>query len=383
VSVFHIKLNDFELQAERMLDASIRSKAVAIISSHHANGTIVCLSPEAEQEGLNQGMKVSLARRMSHSAQLIPYNTSLYSRMNQYVYHTLASFSPIVEPAAFGRFYADMSGMQSIYKDLTQAGYRIFKEIQFKSNLDSRIGISNNKLVSQISTDVIHEHISQVKSGEEPQFLSPLPSQILPSSQEISVNRIINFLFLRKVQSIQKIISDYQTGSILFGSHYPRISREAKGEDNSIVQPPRMREHVMVQKVLSSDTNDENILRPVVQELAEQVALQLRNRMKIAGTLTLEIYYTDGYKSTRKGSIHYNDNQSVIGTCTQLFTRAHNRRNRIRSILIDATKLKLTANQLNLFDDAQFESKILSVALDKIRGRYGFDVIKPLAALAG
>jgi len=197
------------------------------------------------------------------------------------------------------------------------------------------------------------------------------------------VNRIINFLFLRKVQSIQKITSDYQTGSILFGSHYPRISREAKGEDNSIVQPPRMREHVMVQKVLSSDTNDENILRPVVQELAEQVALQLRSRMKIAGTLTLDIYYTDGYKSTRKGSIHYNDNHSVIGTCTQLFTRAHNRRNRIRSILIDATKLKLTANQLNLFDDVQLESKILSVALDKIRGRYGFDVIKPLAALAG
>ena len=46
-SVFHIRLSDFELQAERMLDASLRTRAVAIISSHHQNGTVVALSNEA------------------------------------------------------------------------------------------------------------------------------------------------------------------------------------------------------------------------------------------------------------------------------------------------------------------------------------------------
>ena len=54
-----------------MLDAALKSRAVAIISAHYTNGTIVALSSEARQEGLCKGMKVSLARKMSHSTRLL------------------------------------------------------------------------------------------------------------------------------------------------------------------------------------------------------------------------------------------------------------------------------------------------------------------------
>ena len=73
-----------------MLDAALKSRAVAIISAHYTNGTIVALSSEARQEGLLQGMKVSLARKMSRSTRLLPYNRSLYSRMHQYLNQTVA-----------------------------------------------------------------------------------------------------------------------------------------------------------------------------------------------------------------------------------------------------------------------------------------------------
>ena len=47
-SVFHIRLQNFEVQAERILDASLRTRPIAVISSHHQNGTIIALSAEAE-----------------------------------------------------------------------------------------------------------------------------------------------------------------------------------------------------------------------------------------------------------------------------------------------------------------------------------------------
>ncbi len=382
LSVFHIRLKNFEIQAERMLDATLRTRAVAITSSHHQNGTIVCLSPEAEEEGLFAGMKVSLARKMSHSAQLLPYNTSLYRRMNQYLYHTISTFSPVVEPAGFGRFYADMTGMESLYKSRRQTGYRISREIRSRINLKSQIGIGANKLVSQISTHVVPEPIYEVERGSEPQFLAPLPSHILPVSQEKPVKRILDFLFLQKVRNIQEVVTHQQAGAILFGSHYPRLSMESHGEDTSIVQPPRLRDHIMAQKVLSSDTNDEAILHAVVQELAEQAAFRMRSRRKIAGSISLEIFYSDGYRSMRKGSLISNDNHSVTVMCLKLFRQANFRRNRIRSILVDATRLRLTADQLNLFEDPITESHALSAAMDRIRGKFGFDAVKPLAALA-
>ena len=48
--VFHIRLKELELQAERIMDPTLKTRPVAIISSPHPNGIIVSLSPEAAEE---------------------------------------------------------------------------------------------------------------------------------------------------------------------------------------------------------------------------------------------------------------------------------------------------------------------------------------------
>ena len=88
--VFYLSLDSLELQAERIIDPSLRTRPIAIISSNGAAGTIISLSTEAEQEGLSSGMKVSLAKKKKHRVQLLPYNHSLYQRVNQYVYNTVS-----------------------------------------------------------------------------------------------------------------------------------------------------------------------------------------------------------------------------------------------------------------------------------------------------
>ena len=238
-SVFHIRLSDFELQAERMLDASLRTRAVAIISSHHQNGTVVALSNEAREEGLWPGMKVSLVRKMSHGVQLLPYNAILYDKMNRYLYRIVTSFSPIVEPDVYGQFFMDMTGVDRLYHDSLRAGNLITRDIQFKLNLDSLVGISGNKLVSRISTAVVPERIHMVAKGEEPRFLAPLASPILPSVQEKAVRRMVDFLFLHRVRDVQGVVADSHIASVLFGLYSKRISMESRGEDTSVVKPPR------------------------------------------------------------------------------------------------------------------------------------------------
>jgi DNA polymerase-4 len=159
-SIFHVRLKDFELQAERLMDASLRTRPVAIISSQQQDGTIVSVSPEAKEEGLYRGMKLSLARKMSHSALLMPYNRSLYTSLNSYIYKTVSTFTPIAEPAHFGQFYLDMTGMKHLYPSYQQAGLSVSNVIADKTSLASTIGISVNKLVSRISTAVVPDIIN-------------------------------------------------------------------------------------------------------------------------------------------------------------------------------------------------------------------------------
>ena len=50
--VFHIRLRGLELQAEQMIDPTLKTRPVAILSSNSPNGTIISISPEAKEEGL-------------------------------------------------------------------------------------------------------------------------------------------------------------------------------------------------------------------------------------------------------------------------------------------------------------------------------------------
>ena len=380
-SIFHVRLKDFELQAERLMDAALRTRPIAIISSQQQDGTIVSVSPEAKEEGLYGGMKLSLARKMSHSALLMPYNRSLYTRLNSYIYKTVSTFTPIAEPAHFGQFYLDMTGMKHLHPSYQQAGFSISKVIVDKTSLASTIGISVNKLVSRISTAVVPETINEITIGEEPRFLSPLESPILPSVHLPQVKKMVQFLYLKQINDIQKIVHSTQEGSVIFGKHFKQVSRETQGKDTSAVRPPTLKDHIIEQVVIPKDTNDQFILRSIVKTMAEQVAFQLRKRQQISKNVKLEIHYTDGLRNARRNAFDAINDKSIVETCYRLFDLTNYRRNRIRTIIIDASKFVYFANQTSIFETENIKNNNLSKALDIIRRKHGANSIHSASAL--
>ena len=371
-TVFHLRLRDFELQAERRLDASLRTRPIAIISSHHQNGTVVSVSKEAEDEGLRRGMKVSLARRMSHGAQLLPYNQSLYARLNQYIYSTVQQFTPIVEPSGYGKFYLDMTGMERIYKSHEQTGSNISKLVQDHVGLNPVLGISQNKLVSRISTSVVPDTIHRIMAGNETQFLSPLDAPVIPTVHEPTVWKLIKFLILNQVRQIQALVNSATDTRRLFGRYALSLSREVHGQDLSVVRPFFMKDHIVEQTVLTEDTNDTTILWSEVKRLSEQVAFKLRQRSQISKKVRVEIHYTDGFKYEVHGQFFKNNDATILTETWRLFQKANTRRNRIRTILIDLSGFMQVAKQMELFEKDTEQDRISS-AMDILRKKYNME----------
>jgi DNA polymerase-4 len=369
--VFHVRLNALELQAERIMDPSLKTRPVAIISSPHPNGTIVSLSPEAEDEGLFHGMKVSVVRKMNRGIQLLPYNRSLYARISRYVYQTVSMFTPIVEPEGFDGFYLDMKGMQTIRGHVQNTGLSIVQRIQEQTSLAGMVGISVNKLVSRIVTSVVPDVIHEVQGGKEAQFLSPLNPPVLPTVKEKPVHRLLRFLWVRQVSHIQSMAAQPEEFRTFFGMYAIRLYHEAHGQDTSVVKPPQLRDHILEQTVLPEDTNDQNVLHAVMKNLAEQVAFKLRKRRQVADKIRLEIHYTDGHRRNRTGRVIGINDISVIAVCRRLFDKANERRNRVRAILLDASDFRPYVNQQNLFMTEESRNMVVSKAVEKVRQKYG------------
>lgn len=379
--VFHIRLHNMEIQAERIIDPRLKTQAIAIISSNHSNGSIISLSSEAKEEGLCRGMKVSLVRKMSHRTQLLPYNQLLYDRINQYVYKTVSSFTPVVEPYMLNEFFLDMAGMDSIYNNIKNVGFSIIKRIKDQISIDGTIGISNNKLVSQIVTAVIPDVVHKINRGHESQFLAPLNPKFLPIVRIKSIQRILKFLLIKQISHIQVIAEQSEEFKILFGIYAKTLRREAKGHDTSKVKSYRYRNHILEQRILPEDTNDKMTLYAIVKDLSERISFKLRKRNQIADSVQLEIHYSDGYNSCYNGKFAEIDDISVFMTCKILFENANRRRNRIRSILIDASKFRPYSDQKNLFFTKEDHSVKVSQAIDIIRAKYGFNSIQTVNVL--
>ena len=370
--VFHIRLNNIAIQAEQIMDPSIKTCSVAIISSEHPDGSIVALSSEAKEEGLFCGMKVSLVRKISHSTILLPYNKSLYNRIDNHIYSTLSRYTPTIEPNGMGNYFLDMRGMSALKGDMQNTGLSIIKHIQNETSLLGIVGISINKLVSKVITTVVSDMIHKVNNGDEKKFLSPLKPQVLPIVDNRTVKRILKFLFIEQIKNIQDISKQVEEFKILFGSHANSLAKQSNGFDQSPVMPPYYLDHIVEQTILPKDTNDETILLAIVKDLAEQIAFILRKRKQVSDIVQLEIYYSDGYKSSSLGKINSIDDSSVKIIFKKLFLRANKRRNRIRTILVDLCRFSPYVEQINLFDmNHQNRSLEISRSIEKIRLKYG------------
>ena len=374
--VFHIRLKDIEIQTERIVDPRLNSKPIAIISSSHPNGSIMFLSSEAEQEGLSIGMRVSSAKKISHCTQLLPYNYSLYDRINHYIYRIVSLFTPLIEPQGIGQFFLDMHGIRAVKGNMDNVGLSIIDRIQQQTSLFGIVGISTNKLISSIITNVVPGCFHKVEGGAEKQFLSPLHPIVLPTVQEESVSHLLNFLMIKKVSQIQSMAKQIDVFHLMFGRYAGSLSEESKGYDTSPVKPLKIRDHIVEQTILPNDSNDSVILNAIVKNIAEKIALNLRKRKQLAKKVRLDIYYTDGYKRHSTGSIKKNDTSSVTAILQSLFLKANQRRNRVRSILVDVWILYPHSIQYDLFDQAERRSSDLSKAVEIIRNKYGNGIIQ-------
>ena len=374
--VFYLNLDSIELQAERVIDPTLKTRPIAIISSSDSNGTIISLSHEAEQEGLYKGMKISIARKKKSIVQFLPYNRPLYQRVNKYTYDTLSRFSPVIEPSGMSGFYMDMKGMNFLNKDIKDLGLSIVKKIESRISLISIMGIGSNKLISRIITNVIPDNIHEVTPGMEDRFLAPLSFKVLPTARLKPVCKILYFLLIDRVAQLQKLSKRADDFRTLFGTHSAQLANETVGVDTSLVRPPILKDRLLEQIILPKNTNNEYILLSAVQDLSEKIAFVLRKRVQVSKKIRLEIHYIDGFSSSKAGGVDHPDDVSVGKKCKELFIKANTRRISIRSILLDVSQLRPYAEQRNLFYIPESRDMEISRVIETIRRKYGIATIK-------
>ncbi len=373
-SIVHMDLDSFFVSVERKIDSSLHGKPV-IIGGTSDRGVVASCSYEARQFGIHSAMPSRMARQLCPQAIFVRGDMDLYSKYSKEVTEIIEENAPAFEKASIDEHYLDISGMDKYVKNELLWTQELRQTIIKETGLPISFGLSQNKTVSKVATGESKPNGQGfVALGTEKVFLAPLSIKKIPGigGKTYPVLRNMGIEKIETIQSMPMLLMQK-----VLGENGASIWKKANGIDNNPIEPYTEQKSMSTETTFDKDTTDVAMLERTLIGMVDSLAFDLRKLKKVTGCVILKLKYSDFQTHTFQASIPYTASDHVImQKIKELFAKNYSRRVLIRLIGIKFSNMVSGFNQINLFEDT--EEKInLYTALDKIRMRFGSDLIMP------
>ncbi|MFC1995952.1 DNA polymerase IV [Chloroflexota bacterium] len=376
-TIIHIDLDSFFVSVEQVLNPELKGKPVVVGGKPDRRGVVATASYEARAFGLHSAMPLITAAQLCPEAVFIEGNFTRYREFSRNFMSILIDFSPFIEPAGIDEAYLDVTGFESIHGSIRQMAATIKERIQSELGLSSSIGIASCKVVAKVASDLSKPNgLIEVATGEELDFLAPLPIDKLPGVGKQTLKGM-------KDLGIHTIGALSLTPSTIiksrFGTAGETMRRFANGIDDSKVLPPGEAKSISRETTFGEDTHDRVFLQATLWEQSEKVGADLRKKGKQARCVTLKVRYADFSTITRNHTLRNNvgTDQAIFETGVRLLeTVLKMEIQAVRLIGIGVSHLVEQSQQATLFTPSGRKLEELNKTIDRIRDRYGFGSIQ-------
>jgi DNA polymerase-4 len=284
--------------------------------------------------------------------------------------------------ASLDEAYLDFAGTERQHPvSLLPVAEQLRDAVKGRTGLDASVGIGPNRMIAKMASDCAKPRgLMEVRAGWEEGFLAGLPLSALPGVGPKTAQRWAE-LGLVDVYQIQRMKEkDLER---LIGSDARSLKLRAQGQGGTVLRPDRLPKSVSRETTLSRDIRNPEQLERILALLTARVAGQLRDEQLLAKAVTLKLRHDDFHTGTRRRTLEVATDldTEIYAAARALFRVAFEevrRRNRaVRLIGVAATNLG-TAAEADLFESpARIRLRQLTEAVDKVRGKYGFDAVTP------
>lgn len=382
--ILHLQIPAFAVAVARVADPTLRGRPLAVVPGHSERALVQCVSAEAAADGVHAGMPLFRARRFCPALQFLPPDPQLLGRAGRALFELAGAYSPLVEPAAAGRLFLDLTGSSRLLGPGRDAAARLERELQGRLRLAGSVGVAGNKLVSRIAAGCLERPgVCDVLRGAEANFIAPLPVAVLPGIGAARELALAGELNLRRVAELAQL--SLAQLRLPFGPLAPLLHQRARGVDPSPVLPPRRAPAVVEEAFLTREANDDAVLLAELCRLVEACGVRLRRQGVGAGELSLRVHYVDGVAEERRQRLAAPQNHDLIllAAAEALFDQACSRRLRVKGLRLACTRLGPVSAQADLFTRVGPSPRqaALQQAIDQLRTRYGSQALQRGRAL--
>jgi DNA polymerase-4 len=381
--ILHVDLDAFFVEVCRQYHPELRQVELLVVGGRRdQRGVVQSASYAARRFGIHAGMPIAEAVRLCPQATFFQGAFVHYREASHMVRTVLEDFSPTVVMSSLDEAYLDFGGTERLHPvSLLPIAEQLRDQVKDRTGLDCSVGIGPNRMIAKLASDCAKPRgLMEVRAGWEVGFLAGLPLVALPGVGPKTAERWAE-LGLLDVHQVQ--VMEERALEQLIGADARPLKLRAQGQGGTVLRPNRLPKSVSRETTLSRDLRDPEELERILALLTARVAAQLRDEQILAKAVTLKLRHDDFRTVTRRRTLDTaTDLDAEIYLAARTLFRAAfpevRRRDRgVRLIGVSATNLG-TAAEEDLFEAPErARLRQLTVAVDKVRGKFGFEAVIP------
>lgn len=315
--IIHVDMDAFYASVEQLDNPELRGKPIAVGGSSQ-RGVVAAASYEARKFGVRSAMSSILAKRNCPGLIFVKARFDRYKEISQKIRAVFYEYTDLVEPLSLDEAYLDVTINKKGNPSATLIAKEIRQRILEETGLNASAGISVNKFIAKVASDINKPNGQKTVNPEEIlQFLEQLEIRKFYGVGKVTAEKMYQLGIFTGKDLKTKPLDFLETHFGKSGTYYYDVVR---GIHNSEVKPHRIPKSVGAERTFNENLSSEIFML----ERLDQIATELERRLKkadIAGkTITLKIKYSDFTLNTRSKTLPYyiTDKDLILETAKEL-----------------------------------------------------------------
>lgn len=382
LSIAHMDCDAFYASVEKRDDPSLADKPVIIGGGRRGVVSTACYV--ARIRGVRSAMPMFQAMKLCPDAVVIRPRMARYVEVSRQIRAMMEALTPAIEPLSLDEAFLDLTGTARLHGTPPAVQLaRLVKRMRDELGVTGSIGLSHNKFLAKIASDLDKPHgFAVIGKAETKDFLGPKPVSLIwgvGAAGQASLDRA-------GIHTIEDLRRWEHTDLVArFGSMGTRLYHLSRGEDRRRVSPHAPVKSVSNETTFFEDISDPDLLDGHLWRLAEQVSDRLKAKEIAGRTVVLKLKRADHSLLTRRTGLRDGTQLAdrIYREARGLFDKLTDR-GPYRLIGVGVTDLGPAADadrSGDLLDPDAGRRTAAERASDQIRARFGKDAIRKGRAL--
>ena len=309
-------MDAFFTSVEQRDNPELKGKAIAVGGGKR--GVIAAASYEARKYGVYSAMPSSVAIRKCPHLVFVKHNFEAYKKASRQIREIFNKYSNYVQPLSLDEAYLDITENIANHKSAKETAIAIKNEIFKKTKLTASAGISFNKFLAKIASDLDKPNgISVITLEKAPDFIDKLPI-----GKFFGIGKVTEQKMKEKGIYFGKDLKKYNKFELVqkFGKTGKHFYEMVNLLDNRPVKEKTKNKSMGSESTFYDDIESFGIIAMKLNVIAKKIIKSLHKGDDKIKTITIKIKYSDFILKTRSKTLgHYTwSEKEIISVCRQL-----------------------------------------------------------------